>query len=187
MLAQDLLWGVALEQRGLFTMREALGSGVSRKAVEHLVARHEVERAGHGVFRFPGFPTTAQDRFQLAVLWTGTEAACLSHETALEAHGVTGVMADRIHLTVPAHRRIRRAGGDAYCVHRQNLAAKQVGWWEQIPMVTLPTAIDQCLDYGTPSYLIRQAISQGADTGALLVEEAEALVARLSRRESHGG
>jgi predicted transcriptional regulator of viral defense system len=131
LVAQDLLWGVAREQRGFFTMREALGSGVSRKGVEHLVASHEVERAGHGVLRFPRFPATAQDRFQLAVLWTGTEAACLSHETALEAHGVTDVMADRIQLTVPANwpADYERAARDAQFADSLVEAIAQLNSW----------------------------------------------------------
>jgi len=183
MMARSVLWDLAAGQHGLFTASDALGAGVTRKSVDHLVARGEVERVGHGVYRFPTFPTSAQDPYQLAVLWTGTAGACLSHETALEVHGVTDLLPNRIHVTVPVGRRIRRAGGEAYCVHRQELAADQLGWWEQIATVTLPTAIVQCIQWGTPTYLIRQAIDQGARNGALLAEEAGALTMRLEARK----
>ena len=185
MVAQGVLWDLAAEQHGFFTATDALGAGVTRKAVDHLLARREVDRVGHGVYRFPRFPTSPADPYQLAVLWTGTAGACLSHETALEVHGVTDLLPDLIHVTVPAGRRLRRAGGEAYCVHRQDLTADQVGWWEQIATVTLPTAIAQCIDWGTPTYLIRQAIDQGTRTGALLVQETGALTTRLEARNEH--
>jgi len=185
MVAQGVLWDLAADQHGFFTTSDALGAGVTRKAVDHLLARREVDRVGHGVYRFPTFPTSPADPYQLAVLWTGTAGACLSHETALEVHGVTDLLPDRIHVTVPAGRRIRRAGGEAYCVHRQDLTADQLGWWEQIATVTLPTAIIQCIGWGTPTYLIRQGIDQGTRTGALLAEEAGALTTRLEARSVH--
>ena len=183
--AQAVLWNLAAEKHGSFTTADPLGEKVTRKAVDHLLARREVDRVGHGVYRFPRFPTSPADPYQLAVLWTGTAEACLSHETALEVHGVTDLLPDLIHVTVPAGRRLRRAGGEAYCVHRQDLTADQVGWWEQIATVTLPTAIAQCIDWGTPTYLIRQAIDQGTRTGALLVQETGALTTRLEARNAH--
>ena len=51
--------------------------------------------------------------------------------------------------------------------------------------MTLPTAIAQCIDWGTPTYLIRQAIDQGTRTGALLVQETGALTTRLEARNEH--
>ena len=184
-VAQGVLWDLAADQHGFFTATDALDAGVTRKAVDHLLARRQVDRVGHGVYRFPRFPTSPADPYQLAVLWTGTEGACLSHETALEFHGVTDLLPDRIHVTVPAGRRLRRAGGEAYFVHRQNLTADQMGWWEQIATVALPTAIAQCIGWGTPTYLIRQVIDQGTRTGALLAEEAGALTTRLEERSEH--
>jgi len=100
--------------------------------------------------------------------------------------GVTDLLPNRIHVTVPVGRRIRRAGGEAYCVHRQDSLRISWGWWEQIATVTLPTAIVQCIQWGTPTYLIRQAIDQGARNGALLAEEAGALTMRLEARSEHG-
>ncbi len=180
--AQDRLWEIAAEQHGYFTATDALAADVTRKALDHLVERHQVERAAFGVYQFPKFPTTPQCPYQLAVLWTGTPLACLSHETALESFGVSDAIPDRIHLTVPASRRIRRAGAGAYCVHRQDLAPEQVGWWEGIPTVTLPTAIEQCITWGTPTYLLRQAIEQSRRTGALLTDEAQDLMSELEAR-----
>jgi hypothetical protein len=59
------------------------------------------------------------------VLWTGTTAACLSHDTALAAYDVCHINPDRTHVTVPTARRVRRSGGDFYVIHRQDLDDEQ--------------------------------------------------------------
>ncbi len=68
-------------------------------------------------------------------------------------------------------RRFRRASGDDYVVHYQDLTPEQVGWWQEIPTVTPATAIEQCLVYGTPTYLLRQAIARGYEQGYLKTAE----------------
>ncbi|NMM21973.1 MAG: hypothetical protein HHJ11_00465 [Phycicoccus sp.] len=40
-------------------------------------------------------------------------------------------------------------------------AARQP-WWERVPTVTLPTAIDQCIRSGVLTYLLRQSIATAA-------------------------
>ena len=55
-------------------------------------------------------PTTCHDPFTLAVLWTGSDEACLNHDTALAAFEVSDVNPGRMQLTVAKHRRIRRFG-----------------------------------------------------------------------------
>jgi predicted transcriptional regulator of viral defense system len=89
----------------------------------------------------------------------GAGEARLSHDTALDAYEVCDINPDRIHLTVRPGRRIRRARSEGYAVHHETLTAEHVGWWQRIPTVTLPTAIDQCIRSGVPTYLLRQAIA----------------------------
>ena len=65
---------------------------------------------------------------------------------------------DRIHLTVPTARRIRRRAlsvSELYALHHQDLTAEQVGSWQGIATGTLPTAIGPCIESGVPSYLLR--------------------------------
>lgn len=57
----------------------------------------------------------------LAVLWTRVPEAALSHETALDAYGISDVNPSRIHLTVGKHRCFPRAGGD-YVVYYEDVA-----------------------------------------------------------------
>ncbi|MBP8919115.1 MAG: type IV toxin-antitoxin system AbiEi family antitoxin domain-containing protein [Micropruina sp.] len=180
--ARDALWGMADAQHGFVTARQAAEVGVSKQALQMLVHRGTLERAAHGVYRFPQYPVGEFDRFMLAVLWTRVPEAVLSHETALDAYGISDVNPNRIHVTVGKDRRFRRASGEDYVVHYENLTPKQVGWWQEIPTVTPVAAIEQCLVYGTPTYLLRQAIDRGYARGYLKTVERDALAEALGFR-----
>lgn len=183
MTARDVLWEHAVNQYGYVTVRDALELGIDRLTVDKLAGRGQIERVAHGVYRFPQLPVTEYDPYMLAVLWTGTEGACLSHDTALAAYQVSDINPDRVHLTVPNSRRIRRRGGDLYVVHHEDLRPEQISWWQQIPTVTLATAIAQCIASGVPGYLLRQALSAGRDRGALTPEETHTTIRQLQARD----
>lgn len=184
--AREQLWDVAIDQYGYLTQGDARELRIDRLAVDMLCSRGQLERVAHGVYRFPQFPVTAYDPYMLAVLWTGTPAACLSHDTALAAYEVCDINPDRIHITVPRSRRIRRAGGELYVVHQQDLNDHQIGWWQQIPTATLPTAMFQCIASGVPGYLLRQAVTAGRGRGELTVVEADTLERTLEARDDEG-
>ncbi len=183
MTVREALWNVALDQYGYVTLRDAEALDVDEHAVRMLVARRQLQRVAHGVYRFPQLPATARDPYMLAVLWTGTDTASLSHDTALAVRELCDINPDRIHVTVPRTRRIRRAGGDLYVLHHEDLADEQREWWEQIPTVTVATAIGQCVRSGVPSYLLRQALENGRRDGLLNRPEAESLAAALEHRD----
>lgn len=182
LLARDVLWDMADAQHGFVTAQQAGDVGVSKHALQMLVHRGTLERAAHGVYRFPQYPVGEYDQLMLAVLWTRVPEAALSHETALDAYGISDVNPNRIHVTVGKDRRFRRAGGEDYVVHYQDLTPRQVGWWQEIPTVTPMTAIEQCLVYGTPTYLLRQAIERGYAQGYLKTGERDALTEALEAR-----
>jgi predicted transcriptional regulator of viral defense system len=174
---------VALDQHGLVTAAQAEAVGVSYAELSTMVARGRLERVAHGVYRVPQVAETEFDQYQLAVLWAGVPEACLSHETALAAWAVSDINPDRIHLTVARRRRIRRAGGERYSVHYEDLDPGQVTWWQQIRTVTLPTAIGQCIASGVPTYLVRQALDRGGRTSRLPAAARERLVGELEARD----
>lgn len=174
---------VALDQHGFVTTAQALEEGVSHAELSTMTARHRIERAAHGVYRVPQITETEYDRYQLAVLWTGAPEACLSHDTALEIWGITDINPDRIHVNVAAHRRLRRAGGEQYVVHTADLAPSQITWWQGIRTVTVPTAIEQGIASGVPTYLIRQAIDRAGRTSLLPADDRERLGLLLEARD----
>ena len=96
---------------------------------------------------------------------------------------MSDVNPDRIHLTVNRNRRLRRAGGERYIIHYQDLGTTQRTWWEGIPITDLPTTIADCINTGTPTYLIRQAIDRGGRTSLLPAAERNRLTQLLEHRD----
>jgi len=174
---------VALDQHGFVTTAQALEEGVSSAELSTMVARGRLARPAHGVYRVPQVAATEFDQYQLAVLWTGAPEACLSHDTALAAWEISDINPGVIHLTVAGSRRIRRAGGERFVVHREDLEPSAVTWWQGVRTVTVATAIAQCIASGVPSYLIRQALDRAARTSLLPPEERERLTQELETRD----
>jgi len=106
---------------------------------------------------FPQFRPASMAR--TCWLCCGPASRVHASDMALASCEVCDINPDRIHVTLPKGRRIRRRGGELYVVHHEDLAPERIGWWQQIPTVTLPTAIAQCITNGVPGYLMRQALT----------------------------
>ena len=183
LLARDELWEIAAEQHGYVTAQQAEAVGVGLVAVRNLVARGTLEGAAFGVYRFPKYPTSEADPYMRAVLWARAPEAALSHETALAVYELSDVNPDRIDITVGRHRRLRRTDTTGYIVHRQDLAPSEIGWWQEVPCVSPARAITQCIDSGTPTYLLRQAIEAAHAGGRITTADQAALTSRLASRD----
>ncbi len=182
-LARDELWEIAAIQHGYVTAQQALNQGTDRAALDKLVHRGTLERAAFGVYRFPKYPVTGADQYMLAVLWTRAPEAALSHESALAVYEISDILPDRYHITVGKDRRLRRENERGYEVHYEDLTPRQIGWWEEVPTVKPATAIAQCIDYGTPTYLLRQALDRGFRQGRINIDQQLELAAKLEARD----
>lgn len=178
------LWEIAVDQHGYVTVDQAADVGVTYPAVKQLAWRGRLQRAARGVYRVPEAPATQHDLAALAVLWTGAPEACLSHDTALAAYELGDINPSRYHVTVARDRRIRRAGGDGYVIHHEDLRPEQIAWWEGIRTVTPLTAIEQGIESGVPTYLLRQAITTAHKAGLIRDADRRRLTAHLTRRAS---
>ncbi|MGH2675268.1 MAG: type IV toxin-antitoxin system AbiEi family antitoxin domain-containing protein [Actinomycetota bacterium] len=164
----------ATGQYGYVTADDARASGVDPVQLRIMHHRGLVERVARGVYRFPIVPTTALDQYMEAVLWPRTNAA-LSHETALDLHGLCDVNPARIHVTVPADYRLRRDLPEVYQLHRRDLDPDDVTLHEGIPIVTVYRAIRDGLEADLGGYLIDQAIDTARRRGLLTPAELRAL------------
>lgn len=167
----------SIDQFGFITTAQAARASVSRASLAVLVRRNRLQRVARGIYRVPQSEPTVHDRFMIALLWTGCDEAVLSHETALESYEVCDVNPVGIHVAVGKSRRLRRAGGEGYTIHREDISAEKRDQWEGAPRVKLAVAIEQCIRTGTASYLLDQAIENGRKRGLISRSDAE----RLSR------
>jgi len=91
----------------------------------------------------------------------------VSHESALQLHGLADVNPSRIHLTVPRDNHPRAAGGELYRTHRRELAASDVTQVDTLPVTTVARTIRDCIATGTDPYQLRLAIDHAERDGTL--------------------
>ncbi len=180
----DRLRKIALDQHGYVTRAQAIGAGVSSPSLTSLSHRGRVDRVAQGVYRVPLVPETEEDRLQLALLKTGREDAALSHETALDVYEVCDIFPAETHVVVPRSARVRRSGLESIIIHHEDLPATDIGWHDGMRTVTLSVAVGQCVRYGTPGYLLRQAMREGGEKGLLTTRRVEELETMLDEREA---
>ena len=161
-------------QYGYVTAFDARDLGVPVIELGKLAARGALDRVSYGLYRFPQWPVSANDHLMEAVLWTRDSRAALSHETALVVYELSNVNPDKTHVTIPKQRKLRRQDAPgALVIHYQDLPAGLMGWWEQIPTVTVSTAIDQCIATRVRPDLVLQAIDAARREGRIDVATAE--------------
>lgn len=177
---------IALDQHGFVTSAQAVESGIPKVELPKLASRGRIERVSRGIYRVPQVASSGHENLALAVLWTGADEACLSHETALAAWAVSDINPDAIHVTIGRARRLRRTGGERYVIHLQDLQPSQQTWWQGIAITTLPTTIADCIEAGVATYLVRQALDRGDRAGLLTQADSARLGAILTQRDALG-
>ncbi|MBI4730250.1 MAG: type IV toxin-antitoxin system AbiEi family antitoxin domain-containing protein [Acidobacteria bacterium] len=170
----------ANEQYGYITADDARAAGVDPAHLRIMHHRGLLTRVARGVYRFPVVPTTALDQYMEAALWPRTTAV-LSHETALDLHGLCDVNPARIHVTVPARYRLRREVPLMYRLHRRDLDPGDLTRYEGIPIVTVYRAILDGVEADLGRHLVEQAMDTARRRGLLAPAELRTLM-RESRR-----
>jgi hypothetical protein len=105
-----ILGELARFQAGVITRQQALGAGVSTSTIVSKVKHRRWRQIHRGVYATFTGPLTRDAQLWAAVLYAG-EGAQLSHHTAAELHGLSNGHSRLIHVTVPAHRRVRPVAG----------------------------------------------------------------------------
>jgi predicted transcriptional regulator of viral defense system len=169
MTLRNELWNVAMDQYGYVTTRDADALGAPAIELVKLAARGGLRRISQGVYRFSTWPAGARDHLMEAVLWTRDAHAALSHDTALDVYDLSDINPDVIHVTIPrrTNKLRRRDTPPGYVIHYEDLAPEQISWWEEIPTVSVPTAIDQGIASHVRPDLLRQSIDTARARGLI--------------------
>jgi predicted transcriptional regulator of viral defense system len=94
------LFACAAEQGGYFTAAQAREVGYSYQAQAYHVEAGNWIRVGRGLFRLHEWVPEVHDELARWTLWSGG-VGVVSHETALQVHGIGEFESARVHLTVP--------------------------------------------------------------------------------------
>lgn len=103
---------VSYGQDGYFTARQAREAGFSPQLLAHHVRSGRYEHIRRGLYRLRGYPGSSHEEVRAKWLAVGAERAVVSHESALELHGLSDVLPNTVHLLVDRDDRgIRRLQG----------------------------------------------------------------------------
>lgn len=176
---------IALGQHGLVTSAQADEVGVSRPSLSYLVKHGRIERLERGIYRIPQVAVTENDAYQQALLWAG-DAAFLSHDTALAAWDICDINPTVIHVTVPKKKRIQKQGRECVILHKADVPASDLRWWDGMRIASPFLSIRQSIERGATSHIIVQAIERGLVRGLISKGQRAELEAKLEVRANAG-
>ncbi|MEA2023547.1 MAG: type IV toxin-antitoxin system AbiEi family antitoxin domain-containing protein [Actinomycetota bacterium] len=152
-----LLAITARNQRGIFTLDQAIAAGLSDRAVRDRVRRGVLERIHPSVFGFAGSEDGWHRQVLAAVLST-REPAATSHRTAAYLWGLTSHKPEVIEVAARRHQRVHR---QPFTVHEsKDLLESDIVAIDGIPVTTAvrtvvdlgasasPRFVERCLDAG---------------------------------------
>jgi predicted transcriptional regulator of viral defense system len=162
----NCLFSVASEQHGYFTSAQAHGCGFSRFLLSRHATGGRYDRAARGLFRLRAYPTSPQDEVVAAWLAVGKDRAVVSHESALDLHGLSDVIPEVVHLTVP--RSIRhppKLSGVKVHTTTRSLSPQDLTIREGIRVTSVPRTIVDAAEASTGPEQIELAIQQAIQRG----------------------
>jgi len=181
------LYRLALEQGGLFTLDQARRFGLGPKEASYRVRTGRWERLGRGIYRLAFAPFSPDEDLIRIWLWASNPIGpvAFSYETALVIHGLSDLLPDRYHLTVP--RGFARRAPRGVVLHRADLAPADV---EARPGFKVTTPFRTLLDVARTSRVpqeqlelaVRQALERGLVRRRRLEEALPGLSVRARRR-----
>lgn len=172
--AQKELYDIAAAQAGYFTTRQAQAAGYSRQLLNHHVGSDNFIREQHGIYRLSRFPRSPREDLYIAWLRCGPQSV-VSHESALDLHGLSDAIPAEIHITIARGASLRRAG---IRLHTNALRADEITTWQGLPVTTIERTIADVAAGGAQTWIVEQAIREALDRGRTLPE---ALVAQAQR------
>jgi len=185
---------IAFSQAGFFTAAQALTVGYSYQAQKYHVDSGNWVRVDRGLYRLPNWPSEPDDQYVRWSLWSGGRGV-VSHESALNVHGLSDVDPARLHLTVPPGF---RSADDLIVLHRSTPPGSDIeqrrAWRVTTPSRTLADVAAGDLSQEQIERAVADAIEQGLLTRRALLRLTSDLPERpalrleraLARREELG-
>lgn len=160
------LFELASEQGGYFTAAQARERGFSKALLAHHAKSGHFLRVRQGLYRFREYPSSSREDIITAWLATGRGVAVVSHESALDILGLSDVVPEVVHLTVPRARRYRCASpGVAIHTTTRRLGKSDVVIRHGMRLTAPARSIVDAAAAGTAPEQIAAAVGQALDRG----------------------
>jgi predicted transcriptional regulator of viral defense system len=163
----DGLYRLAESQAGYFTTQQALAMGMQRSTLRHHAQPGgRYERVQQGLYRLRHFPTSSHEHIVAAWLLLQGAAAVVSHDSALELYGLSDVIPDAVHISIPRSMRGRRPRpGVRFHTLEDPPAPAEVRMIYGVPATTPARTIVDALEAGTQLEQIEMAVQQAIARG----------------------
>lgn len=162
------LYEIAAGQHGYFTAAQARACGFSSRLLAHHVARGRYERVRWGLYRLRAYPSGPHDEVVAAWLAVGKELAVVSHDSALDLLGLSDVIPDAVHLTVPrARRKTRPLPGTIVHTTTRPFRPGDLTEREGIRLTAPARTILDAAEIGVGPEQIELAVRQAAERGLI--------------------
>lgn len=160
------LFEVASGQAGYFTTQQARDCGISRALLAHHVKSGRYLRVKRGLYRFREYPSSPREEVLAAWMALRGADAVVSHDSALEMLGLSDVIPNAVHVTLPRSRRSlpSRSGVQIHTSSRPLLAADRTVR-DGIPLTTATRSILDSAEAGTAPEQIEMAVAQAVERG----------------------
>jgi predicted transcriptional regulator of viral defense system len=139
----------------------------------------EIERTRRGIYRFAAFPASSHGHLMIATLWPTLRSprfrAVISHESALELHGLLPANQVPAHVTLPKRASMSRMVPPEFRLHYAELRSTEVKVVDSVTTTTVARAIqDVCANRGS-GHDLHALIAQALTMGMLTAGEADEL------------
>lgn len=174
---ERLLTAIARDQRGVFTLSQAIAAGLSNRAIRERIRRGIVERIHPNVFGIAG-SENGWHRQVLAAVLSATEPAAASHRTAALLWGLTDQVPEIVEIATRRHRRVRRL---PFVVHEsKDLLESDIVVVDGIPVTTaVRTVVD--LGASAPPWFVEKCLDAGVRKKLFSVWDVRCFIARVGR------
>jgi predicted transcriptional regulator of viral defense system len=174
------LFELASEQGGYFTAAQARTRGFSKALLAHHAKSGRFTRVRQGLYRFREYPSSPREDVVAAWLATGKDLAAVSHENALDMLGLSDVVPDVVHLTLPRSKRYRSASpGVAIHTTTHHLGRSDVVVRDGVRVTAPARSILDAAAAGTAPEQVMAAVTQALDRG--MATESKLLAAAKAR------
>jgi predicted transcriptional regulator of viral defense system len=177
------LFEISSEQGGYFTTEQAKDCGFSRALLSHHAKAGLFIRVRRGLYRFREYPSSPREDVLAAWLSVGKDVAVVSHESALDILGLSDVIPEAVHLTVPRSKRnLPRLRGVKIHTTARPLRKEDRVMRDGIAATSATRSILDGAEAGTAPEQIEMAVAQSIDRGIATTQQLQRAADERGRR-----
>jgi predicted transcriptional regulator of viral defense system len=177
------LFEIASEQGGYFTAKQAKAYAYSWALLSHHVKAGRFARVRRGLYRYREYPSSPREDVLASWLSVGKDIAVVSHESALEILGLSDVIPEAVHLTVPRSKRnLRRLQGVKIHTTARPIRKEDRVVRDGISATSATRSILDAAEAGAAPEQIEMAVAQSIDRGMATTQQLQRDAKERGRR-----